>query len=170
LPASILAPPPAAAAAPPPAPAPAPAAAPPPPTPPPPTPTPPHPPAPPAPPVEPAPLPSETFTATPALVPTPTPPVEPIPPGAGGYAQSPSTAERREKAEKHASQSAFALRPLAARSSGAASSEVSWYYWLLGLTALLALMLSARGMRAGPRPRAATVENRETWRNRPGAH
>jgi hypothetical protein len=144
LPANLLAPPPVA-----PAPAPAP---------PPPPPVakapPPHPPAPP-PPVEPTPLPpNEAFTAAPALVPTPTPPVEPIPPGASGYAQSPSAAERKEKAEKEASQSAFALRRPVVRPGIASASEPEWFYWALGLSVLLAMMLSARGLR---RPRARPV-------------
>jgi hypothetical protein len=120
------------------------------------------PPAPPAPIVE-SPLPpTESFTAAAALLPTPAPPVEPIPPGAGGYAQSPSTAERREKAEKEASQSAFKLRPLAARSGVSSPSEPVWFYWTLGGVVLLALMLSARGLRSDPRPRPATIGRSES--------
>jgi hypothetical protein len=107
-------------------------------------------------------LPTETLTIAPAIVPTPTPPVEPIPPGASGYAQSPSAAERREKAEKHASQSAFTARRLAARlEATSGTSEPTWYYWALGTTTLLALMLSARGLRPRARPRPAMLERDE---------
>ena len=144
LPANILAPPPV-AAAPAPVPPPPPLAK---------VPPPPHPPAP-RPPVEPTPLPpAESFTAAPALVPTPTPPVEPIPPGASGYAQSPSAAERKEKAEKEASESAFTLRRPVVRPGIETPSEPAWFYWGLGLSVLLAMMLSARGLR---RPRARPV-------------
>ena len=109
-------------------------------------------PAPPAP-VEPTVVPLETFTATPAILPTPTPPIEPIPPGASGYAQSPSAAERREKAEKEASQSAFTARPplarpLALTSASPSSSESPWYYWGVGAAALLVMFLTARGLRS----------------------
>jgi hypothetical protein len=145
-------------AVPPPAPAPPAATPAPPPAAKPPAPKPPAPPRPPAP-IEPGPVPLEPVNIAPAIVPTPTPPVEPIPPGASGYAQSPSAAERREKAEKHASQSAFVLRRLDARSTAiSGSSEPTWYYWAVGLTTLLALILGARGVRPRPRPRPALLE------------
>lgn len=121
----------------------------------------------PAPPVEPGLPPAEPLSVAPAIVPTPTPPVEPIPPGASGYAQSPSAAERKEKAEKEASQSAFALRRLAARTlTTNSSSEPSWYYWPVGAAVLLALILSARGMRPRGRPRPAFLEARGDQRRR----
>ena len=53
--------------------------------------------------------PPEALPVSPAIVPPATPPVEPIPPG--GAAQAPSAAEKKEKARKHASQSAFTIRP-----------------------------------------------------------
>ncbi len=148
------------AAAPPPPPSPAPAstfpaalaAIPPAPAPPPAAPNPPNPPAPaaakPAPAEPPLPAPIESVGASPAILPAATPPVEPIPPGAGGYAQSPSAAERKEKARKQASQSAFSIR-------SAGTSGADWFYAAVGVTALLALLLSARGLPAGPRPRPA---------------
>ena len=108
------------------------------------------------PPVKPAPAPSEPFTPvvtepaspTAALVPPAAAAVEPIPPG--GTAQAPSAAERREKARKHASESAYTLRP------AGVSGEV-WFYGAVGLVTLLALMLSARAIPAGPRPRPALL-------------
>jgi hypothetical protein len=109
----------------------------------------------------------EPVAVAPAILPTPTPPVEPIPPGSAGYAQSPSAAERREKAEKEASQSAFRLRPpvarpttIGGRSAAAASgsAESPWYYWALGVTTLLALCLSARGLRPRSRARPAWLD------------
>jgi hypothetical protein len=184
LPASVAVPPPAAAPSPPQPSPPAPA----PPAPPPPAPQPPPPAAPPpAPPRAAAPpLPSppvaeppppvipESATLPPAILPTPTPPVEPIPPGASGYAQSPSAAERREKARKHASQSAFTLHLVASRSqaitpAGAGGgSEPVWFYAAVGVVTLLAFALLARGLPAGPRARPAPALSRtsETHRRR----
>jgi hypothetical protein len=138
-----------AALAPPPAPPPAPA---------------PPPPAvskPPAPVVKPAPAPLEPPLPAPlesvvpplAILPAATPPVEPIPPGAGGYAQSPSAAERKEKARKQASQSAFSTRP-------AGTSGDEWFYAAVGVVTLLALLLGARALPGGPRPRPAYVLER----------
>ncbi len=143
-----------AALAPPPAPAPAPA--------------PPPPPAvskPPAPeaervPVEPPlPPPIESVAAPLAILPAATPPVEPIPPGASGYAQSPSAAERKERARKQASQSAFSTRP-----AGASGEE--WFYAAVGFATLLALLLSARALPMGPRLRPALLLDRRDSANR----
>jgi photosystem II stability/assembly factor-like uncharacterized protein len=103
--------------------------------------------------------PTEQLGVTPAIFPAATPPVEPIPPGASGYAQSPSAAERREKARKQASQSAFAIRPAGASSQESRSGE-QWFYAALGITTLLALMLSARALPAGPRPRPVLLIDR----------
>jgi hypothetical protein len=99
------------------------------------------------------PPPLEALPATPAILPAATPPVEPIPPGASGYAQSPAAAKRREEARKHASQSAFVLRPAGAvRPAGSGGAD--WFYVALGATTLLALLLSGRSL-ARPRPRPA---------------
>jgi hypothetical protein len=94
----------------------------------------------------------------PAVVPPATPPVEPIPPGAGGWAQSPSAAKKREESRKHADQSAFTLRPASA--SAGESGGVEWFYAAVGITTLLALVLSARGMRPRSGARAALLRDR----------
>jgi hypothetical protein len=94
----------------------------------------------------------------PALVPPATPPVEPIPPGAGGWAQSPSAAKKREESRKHASESAFTLRAMSA--SATESGGVEWFYVAVGITTLLALVLSARGMRPRSGARAALLLER----------
>ncbi len=102
-------------------------------------------------PVEPPlPAPIESVVAPLTILPAATPPVEPIPPGASGYAQSPSAAERKEKARKQASQSAFSTRP-----SGASGAE--WFYVAVGGATLLALLLGAQALPAGPRPRPALL-------------
>jgi murein DD-endopeptidase MepM/ murein hydrolase activator NlpD len=103
--------------------------------------------------------PMEQLGIPPAILPAATPPVEPIPPGAGGYAQSPSAAERREKARKQASQSAFAIRPAGASSQESRSGEY-WFYAAVGIATLLALLLSARALPAGPRPRPVLLIDR----------
>jgi hypothetical protein len=103
--------------------------------------------------VEPTQVPIEPAGITPALVPATTAPVEPIPPGSGGYAQSPSAAERREKARKHASQSAFVTRP-----QGVSGAE--WFYGALALTTLLLLCLTGSAIRGGSRGRPVPAFNR----------
>jgi hypothetical protein len=173
LPASLAVPPPAAAPAPPPQPPapvptpPAPLAPPSPPPPPAPLSVPPRAVTPPAPPVaEPPPLIPESVTVPPTILPTPIPPVEPIPPGATGYAQSPQAAQRREKARKHASQSAFALRLSASReraitpASSTGGSEAGWFYAAVAAATLLAFALITRGLPLGRRPRAAPAFSR----------
>jgi photosystem II stability/assembly factor-like uncharacterized protein len=100
-----------------------------------------------------------------AILPAATPPVEPIPPGAGGYAQSPSAAERREKARKQASQSAFAIRP-AGVSNRESRSGAQWFYAALGITTLLALLLSARALPTDPRPRPVLLSDRRAQAGR----
>jgi hypothetical protein len=162
---SLSLPPPPPAPAPPPAVPPAARAAPPPPPPaPPPPPQPQQPPTParPAPPAAEAavaPL-VEPLGVSPAIVPPATPPVEPIPPGAGGWAQSPSAAKKREESRKHASESAFTLRPASA--SSGESSGLEWFYVAVGVATLLALLLSARGMRPRSGARAAPLLARGT--------
>jgi photosystem II stability/assembly factor-like uncharacterized protein len=117
-------------------------------------------PAPPAAPPEPPPSLLENAGATPVLVPPVIPAIEPVPPGAGGFAQSPAAAKRREEARKHASQSAFTIRP-----SGATGAV--WFYLAVGVTTLLALALSARALPARPRPRPALLLGRTVDRQRP---
>lgn len=151
------------AAAPPPSPAPLGGSAPPPVVPAPPPPPPPvaAKPAPPAPakpaPASPQPLPSPLVEGlgVPAAVPPPTtPPIEPIPPGVGGYVQSPAAADRKEKAHKHASQSAFSIRP--------AGSGPDWFYLAVGLATLLSVTLSARGLRLARKQRPALMLSRRS--------
>jgi hypothetical protein len=86
-----------------------------------------------------------------AVLPTPTPPPQPIPPGGAavpGTAPQPSSAPRREKARKHASQSAFAIRP--------AGAGGDWFYAAAGGTAFAAVLLAALGLgRPGRQSRPA---------------
>jgi hypothetical protein len=102
-------------------------------------------------PVEPIPqvpqAPVEQVGVSPAIVPPATPPVEPIPPG--GTAQAPSAAERKEKARKHASQSAsFVTRP-------AGVSAEDWFFPAVGITGLLAVLLCMGALPSSPGPRPA---------------
>ncbi len=108
-------------------------------------------------PVEPLPTPLEQAPPLPAILPAATPPVEPIPPG--GTAQAPSTAKREEKARKHASQSAFVIRPAGVTGEEWFAGGEQWFYAGVGFVTLLTLLLSAKGMRAGPRPRPALLFN-----------
>ena len=110
-----------------------------------PTPKPPTPPAPEPPLPQPPP---EEVGVSPAIVPPATPPVEPIPPG--GAAQAPSAAEKKEKARKHASQSAFTIRP-------AGTSAETWFFGALGITTVVVLLLTARALPAAPRRRPALL-------------
>jgi Transglycosylase SLT domain len=119
------------------------------------------PPAPAPTPEPPPPPPAEQLSPVPLIVPGATPPVEPIPPG--GAAQAPSTAKREEKARKHASQSAFAIRPAGATWF---TSGEDWFYTAVAGTALLALLLAAQGLRARPGPRPALLFNRSPERER----
>jgi hypothetical protein len=102
----------------------------------------------------------ESAGALPVLVPPVIPAIEPVPPGAGGFAQSPAAAKRREEARKHASQSAFTIRP-----SGATGAV--WFYLAVGVTTLLALALSAGAVPAPPRARPALLLGRTLGRQRP---
>jgi hypothetical protein len=159
LPAVLPLPVPAPAAAPTPAPPPQPA----------PVPAPPAPqPAPvPAPAPEPAPAPVQAPAPEPvipvAIVPPPVPPVQPVPPG-GAVAQSPAAAPRREKAQKHATQDAFAIRP--------AGAAPDWFFAVaLGgggiavLLAALGLDLSLRShRRPAPAPALARAGQRRASR------
>jgi hypothetical protein len=127
---------------PPPPPAPTPAVAPPPPP----------PPALPSPPAVLVPLTGVALPAPVAIPPIP-PPVTPVPPG-GATASAQASARREERARKHASQSAFTTRP-------AGSSAVDWFYPVVGVMSLVGLMLILQGLRPGPRPRLALLEQRD---------
>jgi hypothetical protein len=124
------------------------------------------PPAPPVPVHQPAPTPSSAPAPaiTPAVsvpvivVPTPPTPVQPTPPGGspvpvGGVAQSPATARREEKVHKHASQSAFTIRP-----AGTPGSE--WFIGAVGGATMLTLLLLAAAFRPGSGLRPAVARRR----------
>jgi hypothetical protein len=105
--------------------------------------------------------------STPAetVLPTPTPPPQPIPPGGAavpGTSAQPSSAPRREKARKHASQSAFSIRP--------AGAGGEWFYAAAGGMAVAAVLLAALGLaRPGRQPRPAAAFARTAARRRPPA-
>jgi hypothetical protein len=92
--------------------------------------------------------------AVPAVAVPPIPPaVTPIPPGGAASAQA--AARRKEKARKHASQSAYTTRP-------AGASAEDWFYPAVGAVSILAMLLVAGGMRPGPRSRPALLMARES--------
>jgi hypothetical protein len=83
-----------------------------------------------------------------AIVPPPAGVVQPVPPG-GATAQQPASAPRREKARKHASQSAFSVRP-------AGVDAADWFYPATVGATLLTLL--AVGLAVGP-----SVRRRRTY-------
>jgi hypothetical protein len=68
-----------------------------------------------------------------------------------------ATARREEKARKHASQSAYVLRP-------AGTSATDWFFPGLGVVTLLTLLLVAHGIARGERPKLALAELRDPAR------
>jgi hypothetical protein len=88
-----------------------------------------------------------TLNIPPIVPPLIPPPITPVPPG-GATVSAQAAARREEKARKHASQSAYATRP-----AGASAEE--WFYPVVGVVTVLALLLAAGGLRPGPRPRPA---------------
>jgi hypothetical protein len=74
----------------------------------------------------------------------------PIPPGG---ATASAAAKREEKARKHASQSAYAIRP-----SG--SDATDWFFPAVGAVSVLALLLIAGGVRPRPGPGYAWLDLR----------
>jgi hypothetical protein len=86
------------------------------------------------------------------------PPVTPVPPG-GATVSAQATAKREEKARKHASQSAYVVRP-------AGTSATDWFFPAVGGVSVLALLLIAGGLRPRPKPRLALVELRDPARPR----
>lgn len=86
----------------------------------------------------------------PVVLPLIPPALTPVPPG-GATVSAQAAARREEKARKHARQSAFVTRP-------AGTSGDDWFYPAAGVVGVLALLLSAGGLRAGPRPKLALLE------------
>ena len=75
-----------------------------------------------------------------AIVPPPAGAVQPVPPG-GATAQQPASAPRREKARKHASQSAYSIPP-------AGTDPTDWFFPAAAGVTLLTLL--ALGLAVGP--------------------
>jgi hypothetical protein len=74
-----------------------------------------------------------------AILPPPVPLAQPVPPGgatAPGTAQQPASAPRRERARKHASQSAFVVRP-------AAVNAADWFFPATAGAAFFAILAAA---------------------------
>jgi photosystem II stability/assembly factor-like uncharacterized protein len=117
------------------------------------------------PPLPPNPPPAQVPAAPVIAVPPVPPSVQPIPPGGASTAQA--AARRREKVKQHAQQSAYTTRP-------AGASATDWFYPAVGVVSVLALLLVAGGVRAGPgpRPRPAllTLRGAGATRSRGGAH
>jgi hypothetical protein len=89
---------------------------------------------------------------SPAVAIPPIPPAGvPIPPGG---ATASAAAKREEKARKHASQSAYAIRP-------AGSDATEWFFPAVGVVSLLALLLIAGGARPRPGPGYAWLDVRD---------
>jgi hypothetical protein len=110
------------------------------------------PPAPVAPAVPSSSPPAQLVPAPVAILPPPAPAGQPIPPGgaaAPSVGQQPASAPRREKARKHASQSAFSVRP-----AGVNPSE--WFYPAVSVVSVLTLL--AVGLAVGP-----TVRRRRAY-------
>lgn len=85
-----------------------------------------------------------------AVAPVPPAPITPVPPG-GATATAQSAAKREEKARKHASQSAYVIRP-------AGESGSDWFYAVVGGATIASLLLIAGGVRPGPRRAPAYAE------------
>ena len=90
-----------------------------------------------------------------AIVPPPAVATQPIPPG--GAAQQPATAERREKAHKHAHSNAYTLLKPASNTSDPAAW---WYDGAVGVTSLMALALAGQALRPRRRPKVARATAR----------
>jgi len=112
----------------------------------------------------PAPAPVAVAPAPPApapvvpVVPPPVPPAaaQPIPPSGTATSQSPAAARRREKVHKHASQSAFSVRP--------SGSAPGWFFPAIMATSAFALALLGAGIRRKPETTPAPSYARLTSR------
>jgi hypothetical protein len=119
--------------------------------------------APPAPVPIPAPstvLPAAALSSPPVATPIIPPAATPVPPGGAG-ASATASAKREERARKHANQSAFSTPP-----AGADATE--WFFPLVGVVSLLALLLIGTAARPAPRHGLAfALAREETARSRP---
>lgn len=97
--------------------------------------------------------PAFNFTGV-AIAPPIPPPLTPVPPG-GATVPAQSTAKREERARKHASQSAYVIRP-------AGESGDAWFYPAVGVVTLVSLLLIGGGIKPGPRRAPAYAVARET--------
>jgi len=102
----------------------------------------------------PVPPPLAVAAVPPTVLPPIPPPITPVPPG-GATAQAQSTARREEKARKHASQSAYVIRP-------AGASADDWFFPAVGVVGVLAMLLVAAGLRPGPTPKLALLKAYES--------
>ena len=110
--------------------------------------------------VPPAAVPAPPVIATAPIVPIveapvvavpPIPPaVTPVPPG-GATASAQATAKREEKARRHASQSAYVVRP-------GDTDASDWFYGVVGVMSVVSIALVSGGLRPGPKQRYAYVE------------
>jgi hypothetical protein len=90
----------------------------------------------------------------PPIVPPLIPPaLTPVPPG-GATVSAQATARREEKRRQHASQSAYVTRP-------AGASATDWFFPVVGIGTLIALLLTAEALLSGPGPKPAVAELRD---------
>ena len=90
------------------------------------------------------------------------PGLTPVPPG-GATVSAQATARREEKARKHASQSAYVIRP-------AGVPATDWFYPAFAVVSLVAALLAAEALRSRPKARPALLEARvddQPWSRRP---
>jgi hypothetical protein len=79
-----------------------------------------------------------------------------------GVSQAPASAPRREKARKHASQSAY-------RVPAAGSDRSEWFYGATGSVTILVLLLSAAGIQRAPGRQPAIALARTVSHDRYGS-
>ncbi|MGO9976531.1 MAG: Ig-like domain-containing protein [Solirubrobacteraceae bacterium] len=83
----------------------------------------------------------EASVTPPVVVPPIAPPITPVPPG-GATAPAQSTAKREERARRHASQSAYVIRP-------ADTPASEWFFLGVAFVGVIAMLLAAEGL-SGP--------------------
>ena len=105
---------------------------------------------------------SPTFAPVPPLglppiaLPLIPPALTPVPPG-GATVSAQATARREEKARRHASQSAYVIRP-------AGTSATDWFFPVVATVSVLALLLLGGGLRSRQRYQLAFAEQRDADR------